>query len=369
MKINFFTAAALLFPAALLIPVFFAGKEEHRGGYRNLLLVVPSEIGGSPRLDIQKIEDLCEDELLLCYEIPEAAKASFSDALSQTEYAVTLVGVNSSYPHIMGLSPAEGSFFSKQAWDEKKRHAVLNEQAAFTIFGSEKITGSRLKTGGETWIVSGVIRDGDDEHCRIYVPSSVRGGEAVSLMALLDPRRGKLESYAKDILKSLGLQENAFTLYNLETQSRLLLERFLAVLEIGLIFIFLYLIPRLGKKCAALISALREDLKTFYVRELLIVRSTTLLKSALLFLALAVSGIAALFLSLKTVSLCLPWQDIPPLSDLNRDVFAWKLGRLLSADRASRILFIASLVLAALRFLLYRKLKRTSTGCKAGIQI
>ncbi|GHU01385.1 hypothetical protein FACS1894147_01120 [Spirochaetia bacterium] len=350
MRINLFTAAALLFPAALFIPVFIAGKADYSG----LLLVVPAEVA-SPSLDIQKIEELCEDEFLLCYEIPKAAKASFPNALSQTEHAVTLVGVNSSYPHIMGLYPAEGSFFSKQAWDEKKRHAVLNEQAAFTIFGSIKITGSLIKTAGEIWVVSGVIRDGDDDHCRIYVPSSVQGGEAVSLMALLDIRRGITESYAKDMLKSLGLQEDAFTWYNLETQTSLLLERALAAWGIILLLIFLYVIPRLGKKCAALLSVLREDLKTFYIKELLTVRGARLLKMAILFLALAVSAAAALFLARKMLSLCITWQDIPRLSDLNRDVFSWKLGRLICADEVSRVLFIISLVLIALGIISFRR--------------
>jgi hypothetical protein len=196
-------------------------------------------------------------------------------------------------------------------------------------------------------VVSGVIRDGDDEHCRIYVTSSARGGEAVSLMALLEPHRGISESYAKNILKSLGLQEDAFTWYNLETQARLLWERALAAVEIVLILIFIGLIPWLGKKLALLFTALREDLKSLYFRELFITRRARLLKFAVLILALAVSAAAVMFFALKTVSLILPWQDIPHLADLNRDMFDLKLGRLFSADPVSRILFIASLVLAA----------------------
>jgi hypothetical protein len=72
------------------------------------------------------------------------------------------------------------------------------------------------------------------------------------------------------------------------------------------------------------------------------------LKFVFLFSALTVSAAAVLFLALKMVSLFLLWQDIPPLSDLNRDMFEWKLDYLFSVDLPSRLLFAATVFSAAL---------------------
>jgi hypothetical protein len=171
--------ASLVCTAGLGVLSLIAGA----GHYDDLLLVFPENIH-APLISLQKIEQICEDEFPLTYELlrPERAATAIDG------YAVTLVGVNRFYPRVLGFPMVEGSFFTQQAWDGKLRHAVLNEEGANVLFGSTRVSGQRVKIKGEVWIVSGVINDGDTEG-RIYVPSSLMAsGGASYLLALMDKR-------------------------------------------------------------------------------------------------------------------------------------------------------------------------------------
>jgi hypothetical protein len=318
--------------------------------YRNLLLSVPKNIGAS-RIDIHKIEDFCEEKFLLTYEIIEADKA----VLSYSAYPVILVSTNSVYPHILGFSMIEGAFFSKQSWDRKQKHLTLNEQAAFTIFGTSRVVGNRLKIQNEIWIVTGVIQD-DDEACRIYLPSSVRGNPADFIMALMDPGKGIHEVYAKNSLKTLGVQDNSFNFFNLETNTRLFMERIqTALLFVGCILIVISL-NMTTDKIKHIFSALQTDLNNRYLRELFIVQRTVLLKLLFLAIILSISLGSALFLILRIISICLHWRDIASLRILTQEVFYTKIALLKNLELPDQLLFGAYLICLIFIFI-YRFIK------------
>jgi hypothetical protein len=323
------------------------------GGYRNLLLAAPSDIH-APLINIQKVEQICEDEFLLTYEILEAERV----VTSQAQYPVTIIGTNSFYPRLLGLSLTEGSFFTKQAWDGKQKHAVLNETAAFAVFGSSRVSGQRIKIGGDTWIVTGVVNDGDDETSRVYVPSSVRGGGAASLLALMESGRGITEArlhesrlheaYIKDSLKSLGVQNELFTFYNLETRARLYRQQVGVVLMFLCCLVLIMFIPRWLERLKMAVSALQGELKNHYPRELLKTHSPAILKAVFPGLLLAASAGLVLFLLLRMVSICLPWQDLPPIGGLDRNVFYQKTAPLRDWEQIAWILFAGTPVLSTM---------------------
>jgi hypothetical protein len=114
----------------------------------------------------------------------------------------------------MGYMNVEGSFFSKKAWDAKQKHAVLNETAARTLFGSYRVAGKTIKLKDGIWLVTGVLADGDDENSIMYVPSSVTGGMPKSLVLLLAPDKGISEAYAKSVLKTLNIHESNYRFIN-----------------------------------------------------------------------------------------------------------------------------------------------------------
>jgi len=325
--------------AALVITAFLAGKD------KDLFFVLPSGIG-SPRFDVREIEAFSEKEFLLSYEIPGFEKVS----LSHAEYPVTLIATNSSYPRILGFSMTEGAFFSKQAWTGKQRHAVLNEKAAFSIFGNNKIVGSRFRIRNDTWLVTGVVSDGDEDNARIYIPSSVRGGEAGALALV-----GMDEAYVKNSLKTLGIHEGNFNFIDLGAQCRLLWERAEAILLLFFALFFLSLLKPLVGGFGNACSALKRDLARLYPGEILQRHRDrgSLYRAGFFALGLALFPTLALFLLLRLASVCLPWQDIPSLASLNQGFFSIRLSRIRSLELVSRLFFGFTLAFLAVFYALF----------------
>jgi hypothetical protein len=338
----------------LCVPAYLA----KRAG--DLLLVFPIEINSS-KIDINGIEDFVENEFLITYEIPGSDRVS----LSNGEYPVTLIGTNSCYSRILGLPMIEGAFFSARDWEGRQRQAVLNEKAAFDIFGSSRIVGNRFKIRNEIWLVSGVINDGDEDHCRVYIPSSIRGGGADALMALTAPSGGIDEAYVKNSLKTLGIQEAAYNFFNFGKIVNLLWERAVVITLLFFALFFLSLLRPLTLKFKATFTVLKEELERRYMGQLLNENSKIILKPVLFALGLAIFPVLALFLFLRLASICLPWQDIPSLALISRELFYPHLERLCYYEFASRLLFFISLavlggVVACVNVLLNQRLKAFS---------
>jgi len=323
----------------------------------DLLLVLPTGIN-SPRIDINKIEDFVEEEFLLTYEIPGSDRVS----LSNGQYPVTLIETNSCYSRLLGLHMIEGSFFSARDWEGKQRQAVLNEKAAFDIFGSSRIAGNRFKIRNDIWLVTGVINDGDEDSCRVYIPSSIRGGSADALMALTAPSGGIDEAYVKNSLKILGIQEAAYNFFNFGTITNLLWERATVIPLLFFALLFLSFLRPLAFKFKAVFAVLKEELERRYMGQIFSEERKIILKPVMLALGLTIFPVLALFFFLRLASICLPWQDIPSLALISRELFYPRLERLCDYELASRLLFFISLavlggVVTCVNVLLNQRLK------------
>jgi hypothetical protein len=321
--------------AGLCVPAYRANRSA------DIFLALPAETSRRG-IDINRIEDFIEDEFLITYEIPDSDKVS----LSNGEYPVTVIGTNPCYPRVLGLPVIEGSFFSSGDWKGKQRLAVLNEKAAFDIFGSSRIAGNRFKMCSETrfaetWLVAGVIGDGDEDHCRLYVPSSIRDGEAIALMALTSG--GIDDAHIKNTLKTLGIMEGSYNFFYFETVEALLWERAAVILLLFSALFFLSLLRPLAGKFKASFAVLKGDLERRYPEQVLREDQKIILKPALYALGLALFPCSSLFLFLRLAAVCLPWQDIPSLAYINRGLFYPHLERLCDYEFASRLLFFISL--------------------------
>jgi len=320
--------ALLLCFGGLCVPAFLAEKE----GKENLLMIFPSEIG-SPRIDVQKIEEFSKDEFLITYEIPSSERIS----LPQGNFPVTVIGTNESFHQIFGLKMLEGSFFSKQAWTGKQRHAVLNGKAAFEIFGSNRIVDNRFRIRNETWLVTGVIDDKDDEHSRVYVPSSIQNESANELFVLMS--RGFNEAYIKNSIKNLEIREGVFNFFNAGTQVDLLWERVLIIPLLFFSLFFLGLMRLFIKKLLNALADLKEELNRHYTDEILIKNRKAALKPAVLALVLLALPSAALFLILRIVSIVLKWQDVFSITEINGEILYPHFANFYNFEIASRFLF------------------------------
>lgn len=348
-------AAAVVVLLAFLFGLsFLAGL----AGYANLLMATPNTLS-APALNIEKLEDLSEDEFLLTYAVRQPASAQAINS----KHSVILVGTNHNYANIMGYIPLDGGFFTKSAMDAKNKYVTLNETTAFQMFGSNRITGKPLKINGETWVVTGVIQDNDTENLNLYVPASVSGRKTDSIMVLMDGIF--TEAYVKNALKSIGVHDDSYDFVNLSKSAGAFAERFAVAWKTALLTMIIFIIYLTGSKLLNQLRLLHDRLHDVYFKELIFHYRKELLK-VMGALAAVVGGItAALALSLQILAICLSWQELTPIAgELIDGAFGHKLRWLRDCQLPGEVLFWACVGIAFFGFMyiLIRRAKEPKPG-------
>lgn len=318
--------------------------------YQNLLMSVPDGYGTSA-YDLDKIERICREEFLMTYEILQnsTAETDFS------QYPVTRIGTNFCYHRIMSLSMTEGGFFTQAAWKGKERHAVLNETAAFRMFGSNQIIGNTFHMDGRTWIVTGVIQDGNKKDARIYVPSSITEGQPKAFMALLNENNGVTIETIKSGLIQLGIFDTNSQIFNLHKAALLFRQLFIATLYTAAFLPLLLIIRLCANRLLQYYQSLKRQAKKVYLRELFSSLRIESLKASGLIFAFGSSIMMILFLLQRLLEMILVWKDLYPemkkLTPLHfPDKTVW-FTRYLVPGAALFIGFLAVLLVITLIFL------------------
>ena len=290
-----------------------------REGYGRLLLA----ISDSPRgISPQAAEEFCRENFLVTYAIETQSTAEAHNF----RLPVTLVGTNSYFAQILSYRLLSGGFFSAAAWKAENREAVLNAAAAFQLYGSYDVVGQSLRMDNTVWLVAGVLDDGDADKPRVYAPASVTGGNADSLMVLLDDHLVNVD-YAKNGLKELGVYEGNATVVHLAAAAAAFGQRLTVGLRGMLILLILLLLRRCGSFALRRLPHYREQMKQRYLREVLAANRKDLLKTALALAALLVGVVALGALALQILAICLGWPgQLPAGHDWAMGGFAGKLA-------------------------------------------
>jgi hypothetical protein len=292
----------------LFIMALLAGRDH----YHRLLLAKPLRSYAPVAISLDAIEQFCEDEFLLTYE--QRRLSSASTVYQQCQ--VTLVETNSHYPALLGYQLLRGAFFTKAAWDAKSRHAVLNETAAFTLFGSNNIVGKTIKLDKETWLVSGVLRDNDDANNVIYIPSintinNVQSANVSAIIAMLAPERGISETYAKNMLKTLGIQDAAYMFVNMEHMANLYWEWLFVVIKVALCVLFGAFAPAILRRIKAAALVFMDTLKQQYLKDSLAMCRKELLRIIMLGIFLLTGIVICLILLSQVLAASLYGHSLP----------------------------------------------------------
>ena len=273
-------------------------------GYTGIMLIRrPFETSGG--ISPATAQSLRGEGLLLTYEIPSAATAEVVNSRHQ----IRLIGTNSSYLDVTGHRLVSGGFFPHTVWERELRQATLNEAAAARIFGSVNINERTIIIDGHTWIITGVVDDGDDETLNIYAPSSVTGGHARSLMIVTQGGSAGW-SYAASILAGFGIHEGEYDFTDLSRAANAGAERFSLSWKIALALA----IVLLGAKGFFLIKAtcasFARDLDSQYPREIAARRKADITKEVVAAAFLAVVAAALMNLSLRILVTAISWREV-----------------------------------------------------------
>lgn len=340
MKSKGFTAAiciGILLLAGLLALTIYTEKKN----YQDLVLIIPDGTG-LPALDLKEVNRLGTEELSITYEINQRVTAESAHFTR----AVTLTGTNINYADIMGLKLTAGSFWSAEAWTMGSRYVVLNEPAAFRLFGSSSIIGNTVKFDGGIWLVTGVVRDGNKKKEMAYVPASVMIGQPEVLLA----KSSGGTAAVLNRLSSLDVYEGNCRAVDVGAVAGLFWQLLIAAVCCGTALAAMLL----GRRQVSVLSAdygrLKIRYQTMYPEEL-VKKSRRELAQMVLWCLMLIFSIAVVFFTARQIlSLILQWQEIGRQYQYITDYyFAAKMQWLVRCLVSGPILFsgfVANLVMA-----------------------
>ncbi len=243
----------------LLITVTLITKQN---GYEKLLMVSP-KLNKDSGTDVDKLEQINGNNFLVTYEVDEDKQIQ----VHNIRHSVILKGTNYTYPFVMHYTFASGSFFTRTVQEQKLKSVVLNEAAAFEMFGSFHIAGKKILLDDVPYTITGVIRDGAEEK-NIYMPVTLMDKQPDTFMAGLDPERGITQEYIKTTFKEAGITETDYDFINLDEAVRKMeAETGITLLSVFAFLLLLKLRDRITK-LSCRVGNLRELSKQYYYKEL-----------------------------------------------------------------------------------------------------
>ena len=251
------TLLAVLMLAGLVTAYYFSGLQEE------LFLAVP-KISGTT-LSVQLVEEAGSRGAAITF---ESRRFENVTAINNSR-SVVLIGTNHSFPFVMNHRLVHGRFFREYAVRYRHRVVVLNEYAAFELFGTTEATGNELIIHGSPYTVVGVIGDGDSDGLNIYVPMTLLGNtvETIATNLALSPSLtdiGILNEWQR-----LGVDSGRFHFVDFGVLRTVVRDKLILAFALVIMAVLLTTISKILAGIKNQISALRLLLREVYMKELL----------------------------------------------------------------------------------------------------
>ena len=270
--------------------------------YHDLMMVIPYGTGISS-YDVKAIRKVTGASLDVTY---EAKKRALAEVVGAGSYPVTLIGTNSSYCGVMGVRISEGSFFMEEAVRAGSRYAVLNEKAAFELFGSRNIIGNTILLDGEIFVITGIVENEIKKEAAVYVPSTTITAPVPVLMV---KTKAAPESVRSDLMP-LGVYETNSRVVDIHAVARSFWQQLLVGIGLYCALFLMLLTYRRVHIIRGCCLELKRRLEVMYPGQLMAVSRKVLLMLAGHVLIVAAEVGTLLFLLRHLLKIVLGWKDI-----------------------------------------------------------
>ncbi len=286
--------------------------------WKDLLLVAPiSSI--SSEINAKQLEEINGEAFLLTYEILSKENLKALNA----NYEVTLRKTNYTYPYMLNYRHISGSFFTEKDQKEKKKSAVLNQTAAYSIFGNADACGRKVAINREYFTVIGVIEDKDDKDykkdmnpsdkpCNVYIPAACSKENPVSFVVQISDNITERE--AKNEYKSLTAPESGYVSLAFGKMAELVDGLFFIAVKLAAISIFLLILKKSGDRLWENLKQIRILSEQLYVRDLLQRYPKVVMRAAGLLILMLFNIILILNFVFGFIEYYLQWKDIKVFS-------------------------------------------------------
>lgn len=314
----------------------------HVRNEKDLYLIAPRNIG-EQGIDIKEIEKINEEAFLLTY----IRKQQNTATAGYTKHDITLVSTNYTFPFVCRYQMINGGFFSRENQEGENNYAVLNETAAFKMFGNMNVIGLEFTVNDKEYIIRGIIND-SSQVLNIYIPMQLTEQNPDSFMLRTDEFSGVSREYILTRLKQTGISDMNYYFINIGlVNDKITGKAFVAVLLL-LGFCLVFVLLRCLKILRLQSNFLALAYKKLYLRDLLRTHPQKVI--AFIVNIAAVFSIGAIFvlIILCYMNMYLRWNEagvLPAAMVLNFEdkyIFIQKAGEYTNLTFVAYIAFLLS---------------------------
>ena len=271
--------------------------------------------------DGQDVERTTISRIMLTYETIQRRNIN---AL-QSRHEANLIGTNHSHPHVLNHTMTHGRFFSQEALIHAHRVVVLNERAAFELFGDIYTAGNELSMSNMPYRVVGVIDDGDEENLNVYVPTTLLGNTVDAIAANFSINQDLSEEYILTVWQQIGITAERYRLVNFDTLAMVVRDRLILAVFLLLAGLLLRGIIKTAKAAQKEWHSFCGLKREMYMAELL--KGASFRRLAMLAAAVSAMAIAVAALGLNAFNRMLIAYDARGmLADVRLDAFAAQIA-------------------------------------------
>ncbi|MCL2362829.1 MAG: ABC transporter permease [Defluviitaleaceae bacterium] len=204
------------------------------GGRGYTILIATPMYGTVETNEIEPYNNIAD--IKITYMSPQSARIS---AMGHYHHG-TIIGTNQYFADVMSHFMIDRDFFTYEAVKYAHNVAVLNQNAAITIFGERRVREGTFYHDGQSFYIVGVIYDRDNDNINIYVPltsiSKDREVDAIAFNAGISYFHN--QPAISIILEALNITEENHHIINLFAASVVIENYHLLVVTLFILIIF-----------------------------------------------------------------------------------------------------------------------------------
>lgn len=326
---------SFLLSLSLLAAIIYTGFTAYANGLNVYLIAVPKP--GGAGVPIKELEDINGNRAVFtCENIYDKTVKAL-----QSNHSVVLKGTNHSYPYVMNYNLTSGGFFTKEAAENKNKVAVINEKAAFAMFGTLDAAGNMIHIDLTPYAVIGVINDKDSDNTNVFIPAACFGETAGAIASNLSLDRSLTAEHVKNELKHIGVDELKYDFIDFGLLIKIITGK--AFMSLAIILLgFLTILLR--KSIGAATRKLKEidiNRQRLYFKELLKTETRPIQRLVLLLPLITSIIIIGLLLIINMLEKLLLWNTTKGMLDnINYTGFTMNIAEIERCYVLSDFLFI-----------------------------
>ncbi len=297
--------------AAFLVGLLVEALSVRMLDREDILLITPIS-SNSSSINAERLEEINGDHFLLSYEILTRENLRALNANSE----VTLRKTNYVYHHMMGFKMLTGSFFTEEDQKRKQKAAVLNEAAAYAMFGSIDVCGRKVILDQGEYIVVGVIDDRKDAEGRdseqdqvynVYIPASVSDQAPYSFAVQLN--NTMTVAQVKNECKELTVPESGYQYIHFGNLAGLVYGMLFIALKTALIGYLLSFFRKSHDEFKAYTGQIRSLHERFYYKEIFHRDPNAIMKATVSGAAMTLTILLILSITFSFIEYYLLWEE------------------------------------------------------------